>query len=77
MGGWRQLGLPLGTDASGGATLSRLIFGARISLHRPDRDDGLSDRGIISPALAQGGFVDIVLMRTMDLIMSIRILCLP
>ena len=66
---------PLGTDASGGRDmLSRLIYGARISLFI-----GLTVMtvsvilGIVLGLLSafEGGFVDIVLMRTMDLIMSI------
>ncbi|MDQ0395646.1 ABC transporter permease subunit [Labrys monachus] len=71
-GDWR---FPLGTDASNGRDmLSRILYGARYSL-----GIGLSVMlvsvllGVVLGLVAafRGGIVDIVLMRTMDLIMSI------
>jgi len=71
-GSWE---FPLGTDASGGRdVLSRLIYGARYSL-----GIGLSVMlvsvlfGVVLGLIAafRGGIIDVILMRLMDLIMSI------
>ncbi len=71
-GSWE---FPLGTDATGGRDmLSRLIYGARYSL-----GIGLSVMlvsvlfGVVLGLIAafRGGIVDVILMRLMDLIMSI------
>jgi dipeptide transport system permease protein len=70
-GSWE---FPLGTDGVGRDILSRLIFGARISLFI-----GLSVMavsvlvGVILGLIAafRGGIVDALLMRLMDLIMSV------
>jgi len=75
-GSWR---FPLGTDGDGHDTLSRLIFGARVSLFI-----GLSVMsvsfvlgvafGLLSAAA--GSIVDVVVTRTMDLIMAVPSLVL-
>jgi dipeptide transport system permease protein len=70
-GNWHYL---LGTDALGRDTLTRLIFGARVSLFI-----GLTVMVvsvIIGVALglaaaAMGGIVDVMIMRVMDLILSV------
>jgi dipeptide transport system permease protein len=71
-GSWQ---FPLGTDATGGRDmLSRIIYGARYSL-----GIGLSVMlvsvfiGVILGLVAafRGGLIDVILMRLMDLIMSI------
>jgi dipeptide transport system permease protein len=75
-GSWR---FPLGTDGDGHDTLSRLIFGARVSLFI-----GLSVMSVsfvLGVALgllcaAAGSIVDVAVTRTMDLIMAVPSLVL-
>jgi dipeptide transport system permease protein len=75
-GSWR---FPLGTDGDGHDTLSRLIFGARVSLFI-----GLSVMSVsfaLGVALgllsaAAGSIVDVLITRTMDLIMAVPSLVL-
>lgn len=70
-GSWR---FPLGTDALGRDTLSRLIYGARVSLFIGVTVMGVSFVLGVVLGLASaycGPAVDIVTMRVMDLIMSV------
>lgn len=70
-GAWR---FPLGTDALGRDTLSRLIYGARVSLFIGITVMGVSFVLGVVLGLASayyGSAVDIVTMRVMDLIMSV------
>lgn len=70
---------PLGTDALGRDMLSRLIFGARISLFIGIAVMVVSVIAGVSLGLVAaflGGFVDSLIMRVMDLILSIPSLVL-
>ncbi len=70
-GAWR---FPFGTDALGRDTLSRLIYGARVSLFIGTMVMSVSFVLGIAMGLACAffrGAVDLVLMRLMDLIMSV------
>lgn len=75
-GDWR---FPLGTDAIGRDMLSRIIFGARISLFIGLAVMAVSTVLGIALGLAAasfGGIVDVVILRVMDLIVAIPSLVL-
>jgi len=75
-GDWR---FPLGTDALGRDMLSRLIFGARLSLFiglAVMLVSALIGTGLGLLAAFAGGVLDVVILRIMDLIMAIPSLVL-
>jgi dipeptide transport system permease protein len=75
-GNWR---FPLGTDAVGRDMLSRLMFGARISLFIGLSVTAVSMLFGVALGLAAawfGGIIDVIIIRVMDLIMAIPSLVL-
>ena len=75
-GDWR---FPLGTDAVGRDMLSRLIYGARISLFiglAVMAVSALTGTALGLIAAFVGGVIDVVILRVMDLIMAIPSLVL-